>query len=227
MITPRDESAPGPHTFQRWAATLISQPPGLGNAITGPRIPTIGMERRQLIVATIDFDVDEQTSIRRQGVQQMWKKQDDAQRDFASIGDAQAESLLAESLRNEDSHKRNFAVVSKDVPTEHSERPSPSPTMQKYTDAIKEFTQNATAFMEQLPLLTRARGAYEEAMRVSAEMRQVLNAHDENLRTLMAELERKVNLQDLKSAADKKPPEPAKVENLQETDEGKGRIRWP
>jgi exonuclease VII small subunit len=173
------------------------------------------------------FDTDKRRSIRRQGVQQMWKKQDDAQRDFESIGDTQAESLLAESLRNEDSQKRNFAVVSQNVSTEHSAQPLPSPTMQTYTDAIKEFTNNATAFMEQLPLLTRARGAYEEAMRVSAEMRQVLNAHDEKLRTLMAELEQKVNLQDLKSATDKKPPEPARVENLQATDESKGRIRWP
>jgi hypothetical protein len=156
----------------------------------------------------------------------MWKK-NNAQGDFSSIGDAQAESLLAESLRNDDSQKRDFAAVSKKVSTPYSAQPLQSPTMQTYTEVIKEFTKTATAFMEQLPLLTKARDAYEEAMRVSAEMRQVLNTHDEHLRTLMTQLEQRINLQELRPAANKKPPEPVKAESMKGVEEVRGRVRWP
>ena len=164
----------------------------------------------------------------------MWKKQDgteDAQPDLpskqtpdlASLGDAPEESLM-----NDQSKKENFAVVSQKVPTEDSSQPLPSPTMKTYTEAVNEFTKNATAFIEQLPLLTKARGGYEEAMRASAEMRKVLDASDENLRTLMTQLEQRVNLHEVKSATDKKNPEAAKVERMKGTDEGGGRgFRWP
>ena len=59
-------------------------------------------------------------------------------------------------------------------------------------------------------------------------MRKVLDASDENLRTLMTQLEQRVNLQELKFATDKKSPEPAKLERMKATDEGGGRtFRWP
>ena len=65
-------------------------------------------------------------------------------------------------------------------------------------------------------------------MRASTEMRKVLDTSDENLRTLMTQLEQQVNLRELKSAKDKKPPEPAKVERMKTTDEGGGRaLKWP
>jgi len=109
-----------------------------------------------------------------------------------------------------------------------SNQPLTSPTMNTYTEAVKEFTKNATAFIEQLPLLTKARGAYEQAMRASTEMRKVLDTSDENLRTLMTQLEKTINLQELKFGADKKPAEPAKVETMKRTGEGGGRdYRWP
>ncbi len=164
----------------------------------------------------------------------MWKKQDDsvgAQPDFASkerpdlasLGDA-----LVESLMNDQFKKGNSAVVpQKALAEDHSQQLSP-PTMKTYIEAVNEFTKNATAFIEQLPLLTKARGAYEEAMRASAEMRKVLDAGDGNLRTLMTQLEQGVSFQPVKPAPDKKNPEPAKVERMRLTDEGGGRaIRWP
>ena len=102
----------------------------------------------------------------------MWKKQDDAEGaqpefpskrpDAASIGDAPGESSMNDQFQN-----GNFAVVAQKVPTEDSDRPLPSPTMETYTEAVKEFTKSATAFIEQLPLLTKARGAYMEAMRAA------------------------------------------------------------
>jgi hypothetical protein len=164
----------------------------------------------------------------------MWKKQDDAmgaQPDFArnqtpevsSLGDA-----LVESLMNDPNKKGNFTVGPQKVLAEDHNQPLPSPTMQTYTEAVIEFTKNATAFIEHLPLLTKARAAYEEAMSASREMRKVLDAGDENLRTLISQMEQGVNLHGMKPASDKKSPESAKVERMRGTDEGGGRAtKWP
>jgi len=159
----------------------------------------------------------------------MWKKQDEAvcappefasnqTPDLASLGDA-----LVESLMNEQSKTSTSVVVPENVLVEDDTAPLPSPTMKMYTDAVNEFTKHATAFIEQLPLLTKARGAYEEAVRASAEMRKVLDADEEALRTLMAQLE-----QGVKPAPDKKNPEAAKVETTRGSDEGERRVlAWP
>jgi hypothetical protein len=85
-------------------------------------------------------------------------------------------------------------------------------SMTTYTDAMNEFTKSATAFIEQIPLFTKARDSYEQAMRASAELRSVLDAGDESLRTLMAQLEQAVNTRVEKPASDKKRPEPARIE---------------
>jgi hypothetical protein len=166
----------------------------------------------------------------------MWKKQDDAegaqpqptlkqQHDAARLLDDVLSQLPAS---NDDFQKTNLAVASEKAMGDDSNQPLTSPTMNTYTEAVKEFTKNATAFIEQLPLLTKARGAYEQAMRASTEMRKVLDTSDENLRTLMTQLEKTINLQELKFAADKKPSEPAKVETMKRTGEGGGRdYRWP
>jgi len=125
----------------------------------------------------------------------MWKKQDDAvatqpefasdeKPDLASIGDALVESLMKDQFK-----ETNCEVVPQGVLAEDRSQLLPSPTLETYTDAVNEFTRNATAFIEQLPLLVKAWGAYEEAMRASAEMRKVLDAGEENLRALMTRLE--------------------------------------
>jgi exonuclease VII small subunit len=162
----------------------------------------------------------------------MWKKQDDAAGaqpdlssketpDLASLGDA-----LVESLMNEQVKKANFAVVPQKVLAE--DHPLPIPTMKTYTEAMNEFTKNATAVLEQLPLLTKARAAYEEARRASAEMRKLLDSGDQKLQTLMTRLEQEVNVPGVQPAPDKKNPEPAKVERIRGSDEGRGpAIRWP
>ena len=164
----------------------------------------------------------------------MWKKQDDGvgaqphcaskeRPDLASLGDA-----LVESLVNDQFKKGNFAVVSQKVLGEDHHEPSSSSTMTTYIGAVDEFTRNATAFIEQLPLLTKARDAYEQAMKASAELRKVLDAGEENLRTLMTQLEQGVSIQRVNLAPDKKNPEPAKVERMRGTDEGGSRaLRWP
>ncbi len=164
----------------------------------------------------------------------MWKKPDDddaaqststQQRDAARLlGDALSQSPSI----NDDSQKRDSAVASEEVLTRDSNQALTSPTMNTYTEAVKEFTTNATAFIEHLPFFTKARAAYEEAMRASTEMRKALDTSDENVRTLMTQLEQQINLRELNSAVDKKPPEPAKVERMKTTDEGGRRaFRWP
>ena len=164
----------------------------------------------------------------------MWKKQDGAEDaqpdlpseqtpDLASLGDAPGESLI-----NDQSKKGNFAVVPQKVLAEDHHEPSSSSTMTTYIEAVNEFTKNATAFIEQLPLLTKARDAYEQATKASAELREVLDAGEENLRTLMTQLEQGVSIQRVNLAPDKKNPEPAKVERMRGTDQGEGRARrWP
>jgi hypothetical protein len=165
----------------------------------------------------------------------VWKKQDDAvggqpelpskqTPDLASLGDAPGESLMNDQFK-----KGNFAVVPPKVLTEDPNQPLPSPTMKTYTEAVNEFTKNATAFIEQLPLLTKARDSYEQAMRARAELREVLDAGEKNLRTLVTQLEQAVNVYGVKPAPDKKNPQPAKVEAITGTDESSGRImtRFP
>jgi hypothetical protein len=164
----------------------------------------------------------------------MWKKQDDAvgaESDFASKQKPDLSSLgdaLVDSLMDDQFKRGNFAVVPQKGPAEDHNPLSPSPTMKTYTEAVNQFTKNATAFIEQLPLLTKARDAYEEAMRASVEMRKVLDDGEENLRTLMTQLEQGVNVRGVMPAPDKKESEPARIPRMSGTDGGAGRAtRWP
>jgi hypothetical protein len=161
----------------------------------------------------------------------MWKKQDDAMGaqpesdskrtpELESLGDA-----LIESLRDSRFEKRDSAVGPQKVFAEDHHRSSSSPTMTTYTEALNEFTRNAIAFIEQLPLLTKARDSYEQAMRAGAELRKILDTGQENLQTLMTQLEQAVNVHGVKSALDRKKPEPAKVEAIRGTDESSGGVR--
>jgi hypothetical protein len=163
----------------------------------------------------------------------MWKKQDEtvgAQPDFASQETSEYtpfSDALAESLINDRSKKEKLSVLPKSV-VEDQSATLPSAGKRTYSEVMNEFTRNATAFMEHLPLLAKARAAYDEAMKASAEMRRVLDSGDEHVRTLMAQLEQGISAQGLKQSPDKKNPEAAKVERMTGTDEGGSRTtRWP
>ena len=143
--------------------------------------------------------------------------------DLAALGDQ-----LVQSLMNGEFKKGNLAVVPQSVLQEDQNALSPSASMKTYTGAVDEFTKSASAFIEQLPLLTTARAAYEEAMRASTEIRKVLDTEEQNLRTLMAQLERGLGVHDAKPAPDKKSPEPARVERVAGSGKGaRGGIQWP
>jgi hypothetical protein len=96
--------------------------------------------------------------------------------------------------------------------------------MATYMDAVEEFRESATAFIQHLNLLAQARDAYQQAMTASAELRSVLDAGDENLRALMTQLEQALDLHTGKPVPEKKRPEPVKVESIKSS-ENAGAVR--
>src|SRR5215469_7184556 len=86
-------------------------------------------------------------------------------------------------------------------------------SMTTYSQAVDEFSKHTSEFLASIPLLMKAREAYQRAMAVSAEVRSMLDAGDETLRTLMAQVEDAVTSQLVKAPSDKKKPESVKVES--------------
>jgi hypothetical protein len=153
----------------------------------------------------------------------MWKNKDDAMNTSQASGPNQiAESpsgAVDEGTSvvppNSNSEKGRSSLGPQRVLNDTRHQPSMPASMAAYpanmaaySEAVNEFTKNATAFMEQLPLLSKARNAYDQAMKASAEIRKVLDTGDEDLRTLMTQLVQAVN----KPAPEKKRPELAKTE---------------
>jgi exonuclease VII small subunit len=86
-----------------------------------------------------------------------------------------------------------------------------------YKEAVEEFSLSAAEFLAHIPLLTKARDAYQRAMAVSSQLRQVLDKGDETLRLIMSQMEQASNIQfaaptTAAGASDKKRPEPVKLE---------------
>lgn len=92
-------------------------------------------------------------------------------------------------------------------------------SMATYSEAVDEFSKQATEFLTYMPLLTKARDAYQRAMAVSAEVRSMLDAGDKTLQTLMTQLEEAVSVHLNKASADKKKPESVKAEPARVTTE--------
>src|SRR5881394_1505284 len=61
--------------------------------------------------------------------------------------------------------------------------------MTAYKEAVEEFSNSATQFLDYLPLLSKARDAYQRAMMVSTELRNTLDAGDETMKILMAQMQ--------------------------------------
>src|ERR1700727_3619018 len=127
----------------------------------------------------------------------MWKKPDDIigseQPQFASKQTAEplemtldsASETLVDAYRESRAEKPKLVTGPKKVP---AGQPLSPPSMATYTEAVNEFTKNATAFIEQLPLLTRARDSYEQAIRASAELRKIVMSSEDISKTLMNHL---------------------------------------
>jgi len=102
--------------------------------------------------------------------------------------------------------------------------------MSTYVGAVENFRKSATTFMQHVDLLSQARDAYQQALTASAELRTVLDAGDENLRSLMAQMEQALSLHMTKPAIDrptldKKKPEPVKAEPTKANGESAGGVR--
>ena len=97
--------------------------------------------------------------------------------------------------------------------------------MSTYVSAVEDFRKSATAFMQHVDLLAQARDAYQQAMTASAELRTVLDAGDDNLRTLMTQLEQALNLHMAKPVLDRKKPEPVKIDASKPNGESAGGVR--
>jgi exonuclease VII small subunit len=160
----------------------------------------------------------------------MWKKQENSvgtQPESASKQPPEStlesdDEALMRIYRDHLAEKGKLSIGSQ-VSTEVQDQPSSPVTMERYKEAVNEFTKNATAFIEHLPLLTKARDAYEQAMRASAELRKVLDSREKILQTMMTKMEQEVNIHQAKPAPDKKKPEPIKVEAIRGSDEG---VKW-
>lgn len=91
-------------------------------------------------------------------------------------------------------------------------------TMATYREAVDEFVKHGSVFLEQIPLLTKAQDAYQRALAVSIELRNILDTGDQTMQTLMAQMASAISVQGSKVASDKK-PEAAKVEPIRATGE--------
>jgi hypothetical protein len=96
------------------------------------------------------------------------------------------------------------------------------PTWAMYAEAMNKFSRSATAFMEHVHLLVDAGAAYQEAIAVSTELRKRLDAGDQTLRSLMAQLEQVINDHLREPVLDRKRPELVRVETSRVKNEGTG-----
>ena len=149
----------------------------------------------------------------------MWKNKDDAAsiaREFdskqisESPSEMEGEGVYLDNLSEQVGPQRVFAEA----------QPSTPVSMAAYTEAVNEFTRNATAFIEHVPLLTKARDAHDKAMKASAEVRKVLDKGEEDLRALMNHLIQVLNSNVVMVAPDRKRPEPTQLETIRGSDKG-------
>jgi hypothetical protein len=105
---------------------------------------------------------------------------------------------------------------------EESRDTQPTPTLAMYAEAMSRFRGSAGAFMEHVHLLTEARAAYREAIAVGTEIRNKLDAGEQTLISLMAQLEQVANHHLSEPALDRKKPELVKDDSARARNEGTG-----
>jgi exonuclease VII small subunit len=92
-------------------------------------------------------------------------------------------------------------------------------TVTAYEEAMKEFATSAAEFLQHIPLLTKARDAYQRAVTISTQLRGTLDRGDEILRNLMGQVEHAVNVQRGQDAPNQNKPEVTKVETIKASEE--------
>jgi hypothetical protein len=91
-----------------------------------------------------------------------------------------------------------------------------------YIGAAEEFGRSAKEFLQHVNLLHQAWNSYEQAMTASAELRTVLDSGDENLRTLMTQLEQAISSPFGRPAGSGEKPEAPKDEVMKANAAGAG-----
>lgn len=91
--------------------------------------------------------------------------------------------------------------------------------MAAYRESVDEFARHAAEFLEHIPTLIKAREAYQRAISVSSELRNMLDKGDETLKALMDQLEQAISNPAVRSGFEKKRPELAKVELIKSGDD--------
>jgi len=130
----------------------------------------------------------------------MWKKIEDADPWKKEMEDADAWRVIQQGKVDE-TKKENEAGTQR-LPG----------SMKTYSEAVEEFSKHTSEFLACIPVLIKAREAYQRAMAVSAEVRSMLDAGDGTLRTLMAQLEDSVAIHLGKTPSDRKKPESVTAE---------------
>jgi hypothetical protein len=170
----------------------------------------------------------------------MWKNQDDATAKRLEFGSKNPEAPseeplgdeLSEGYLNNPQSEKGKSMAGPRILAEPHQPSMPATSiapypanMAAYTEAVNEFTKKATAFIEQLPLLSKARESYDRAMKASAELRKVLDDGNEDLRALMTQLAEVLNGQVGRPIPERKKPELAKLEAIRSVDDEGGRSR--
>ena len=130
----------------------------------------------------------------------MWKKIEDAETWKKEIADADARRGIQQGTVDEPKNENEAGT---------HQLPS---SMKTYSEAVDEFSKHTSEFLACIPVLIKAREAYQRAMAVSAEVRSMLDAGDGSLRTLMAQLEDAVAIHLGKTVSDRKRPESVKAD---------------
>jgi len=89
--------------------------------------------------------------------------------------------------------------------------------MASYKEAVEEFSKGGTEFLEHVQLLRTARDAYQRARTVSTQIRSTLDAGDETMQVLMAQIEH-VLVRSGEDTFDKNKPQRTKVETIKTTE---------
>jgi hypothetical protein len=76
-----------------------------------------------------------------------------------------------------------------------------------YEEAVREFSTNAAEFLRQVPLLTKARQAYERATIASGQLREILDKGDETLHRFMAQMQETLTFPNVNVALESGKPE--------------------
>lgn len=88
-----------------------------------------------------------------------------------------------------------------------------------YEDAVREFSASAAEFLKQVPLLHKAREAYERATIASAQIREILDKGDETLQRFMEQMQETISSSSAMIASDATNPAPKPVQAIRAADE--------